>query len=253
VQGIIRRGLTVESLKAFMVSQGASKNINLMEWDKLWAMNKAKLETTAHRYNAVATQDMVPLELTNLAADEVLEQPLHLKNAAVGTKQVVRSRTVLIEQVDAAAIADGEEITLMNWGNVFCDKIERDADGKVTKVVGRTHPEGDFKTTAKKYTWVGYQDLNELVPMNLVEYGPLIVAKKVEDNMKVEDIVNHDSKVVSAALGEAAMKTMKEGDILQILRKGFYRVDAVPTEDNKSYTMIYVPDGSKRAQPGLSL
>lgn len=40
VQGIMRRGLTVEALKLFMLEQGPSKNTNLMEWDKLWALNK---------------------------------------------------------------------------------------------------------------------------------------------------------------------------------------------------------------------
>lgn len=40
VQGIMRRGLTVEAMKAFMLEQGPSKNTNLMEWDKLWASNK---------------------------------------------------------------------------------------------------------------------------------------------------------------------------------------------------------------------
>eukprot|EP00461_Guttulinopsis_vulgaris_P000482 UN00482 len=44
VQGILRRGLLVETLKEFMISQGASKNVNLMEWDKIWALNKQKLE-----------------------------------------------------------------------------------------------------------------------------------------------------------------------------------------------------------------
>jgi glutamyl/glutaminyl-tRNA synthetase len=40
VQGIMRRGMTLEGLKEFIVSQGASKNTTLQEWDKIWAMNK---------------------------------------------------------------------------------------------------------------------------------------------------------------------------------------------------------------------
>ncbi|PRQ55953.1 putative glutamate--tRNA ligase [Rosa chinensis] len=35
VQGIVRRGLKVEALIQFILEQGASKNLNLMEWDKL--------------------------------------------------------------------------------------------------------------------------------------------------------------------------------------------------------------------------
>lgn len=40
VQGIMRRGMRVEALKEFILLQGASKNVNLMEWDKLWSINK---------------------------------------------------------------------------------------------------------------------------------------------------------------------------------------------------------------------
>ena len=251
VQGIIRRGLTVESLKAFMISQGASKNINLMEWDKLWALNKSKLEPVAHRYNALAETDLVTVELTDLAETTVITAPLHMKNAAVGTKQVVQSREIVIEQADAAAIADGEEITLINWGNIICEKVERDATGKVVKIVAKTNFSGDVKSTSKKITWIGYKSKEELVPLELVEYGPMITERKIEEEMKVEDIVNYNSKEVSYALGEAAMTDIKHGQIFQIQRKGFYRVDAVPTAEKKHYTLIYVPDGTKRAQPGL--
>jgi glutamyl/glutaminyl-tRNA synthetase len=35
VQGILRRGIIVKTLKDFMLAQGPSKNTNLMEWDKV--------------------------------------------------------------------------------------------------------------------------------------------------------------------------------------------------------------------------
>jgi glutamyl/glutaminyl-tRNA synthetase len=35
VQGMLRRGLTVEALKRFVIDQGASKKVTLMEWDKV--------------------------------------------------------------------------------------------------------------------------------------------------------------------------------------------------------------------------
>lgn len=40
VQGIMRRGMTVAALSSFMLEQGASRNTNMMEWDKIWAINK---------------------------------------------------------------------------------------------------------------------------------------------------------------------------------------------------------------------
>lgn len=40
VQGVFRRGLQLEALKEFILSQGASKNVTLQEWEKLWSINK---------------------------------------------------------------------------------------------------------------------------------------------------------------------------------------------------------------------
>jgi tRNA synthetases class I (E and Q), catalytic domain len=46
VQGILRRGMTLQALKDFILLQGASKNITLQEWDKIWTINKK-----VHKYS----------------------------------------------------------------------------------------------------------------------------------------------------------------------------------------------------------
>jgi len=46
----MRRGMTVEALRNFMLDQGPSKNTNLQEWDKIWAINKDILDPVSHRY-----------------------------------------------------------------------------------------------------------------------------------------------------------------------------------------------------------
>ena len=40
VRGVLRRGMTVEGLKQFIVAQGGSRSVVMMEWDKIWAFNK---------------------------------------------------------------------------------------------------------------------------------------------------------------------------------------------------------------------
>ena len=59
VGGILKRGMTVAGLKQFILSMGASKNSNLMEWDKLWNFNKNVIDPTAHRYTALLTDGLV--------------------------------------------------------------------------------------------------------------------------------------------------------------------------------------------------
>lgn len=259
VQGILRRGLSVEALKEFMISQGASKNINLMEWDKIWALNKSKMEPKAPRYNAVYKDDMVLVEVDDIVKDggmEIVDMPLHQKNAEIGTKKVVKSRNVYIDQADAALLNNGDEVTMMGWGNMFMNEIIKDNDsGKVVKIIAKTNLSGDFKKTKYKLTWIASkdnEDVEKFTPLTLVEYGPLITVEKLEEDQKVEDYVNKNSKEEVLAYGEHALSELKHGDVIQIQRKGFYRVDAVPAADNNNrFVLIYIPDGSQRRQLGI--
>ena len=49
VQGVFRRGLQLEALKEFILSQGASKNVTLQEWEKLWSINKRIIDPVCPR------------------------------------------------------------------------------------------------------------------------------------------------------------------------------------------------------------
>ena len=58
VKGIIRHGLTLDGLKHFIKSQGASRSTNLMEWDKIWNSNKTVIDPIVPRYLAVDRQNV---------------------------------------------------------------------------------------------------------------------------------------------------------------------------------------------------
>ena len=47
------------------------------------------------------------------------------------------------------------------------------------------------------------------------------------------DVLNPDSKKEIAALGDANMKQLKRGDILQLVRKGYFICDVPYTEPSK--------------------
>ena len=49
VRGVLRHGMTVEGLKQFIVAQGSSRAIVVMEWDKLWACNRKVRPACAKR------------------------------------------------------------------------------------------------------------------------------------------------------------------------------------------------------------
>ena len=125
VQGVLRRGVVVPALTEFILSQGSSKRIVDMEWDKFWSINKKHIDPTAPRYTALSGS--VPLLLTGgeglPSTPEIRSVPLHPKNPDVGVKPVWFGPRVWLESLDVASMKEGEEITLMKWGNVVITKV----------------------------------------------------------------------------------------------------------------------------------
>ena len=57
--------------------------------------------------------------------EEATKAPKHPKNPSVGEKTVWVGPKILIEQVDAKTLKEGENVTFINWGNIKIKKIIR--------------------------------------------------------------------------------------------------------------------------------
>jgi len=242
VQGIMRRGMTPDALRKFMMEQGPSKNTNLMEWDKLWAYNKSVIDPIAPRYSAVVQETMAKITITNgPATNEKQPHPLHSKNEALGTKDVVFGKSVLIERGDAKDIEVGEKITLMKWGNAMVTgKTEKDG---VIELTAEVNTEDQVFKGTKKLHWVTVDPSN--FEVTLVELDHLITEKKVEENTKVQDIVNKNSYIAYTAIAEGPMASLKKGAVIQLERRGYFMVDKVEGSGNKM-TLHFIPDGKSK-------
>lgn len=76
--------MTVAALTEFMLEQGPSKNTNLMEWDKIWALNRKILDKECHRFTAITKGNNIELEIvdTDEKYFETTETQLHPKDKA---------------------------------------------------------------------------------------------------------------------------------------------------------------------------
>lgn len=89
VRGILRRGLTIEALREFMLKQGPSRNIVSMDWTILWAMNKKVIDPIAPTHTAVQTNNMVSVFISGAPDGPWKEsRPKHPKSPDVGTKEI---------------------------------------------------------------------------------------------------------------------------------------------------------------------
>ena len=134
------------------------------------------------------------------------------------------SPEVLLTQADAAEIADGEEITLIHWGNVVCEKVAKDEKtGEVTAISAKLNLAGDVKKTKKKLTWLA--DTPDLVDVELVDLDFLLTKDKIEEDDDIKAILNPKTKFVDAARGEASLRQLQHGQIIQVERRGYYICD----------------------------
>ncbi len=243
VQGILRRGMQVPALREFMMAQGASKNVTLQSWDKIWTINKKLIDQVCPRHTGIEVQDAVRVTLAGVT-EETVEVPKHVKNPDVGMKKQIRTDTAIIDQADALLLEDGMEITLMAWGNVIINKVHRNGDGsKVESVDATLHLEGDFKKTKLKLTWLADTDQN--VPITLKHYGYLLTKMKLEEDEEFEDIVNRNSERTIQALGDLNMGSLKAGDVIQLERRGYYIVDR-EARGGEPIVLIDIPDGKNK-------
>ena len=153
VQGILRRGIRVQTLKDFMLAQGPSKSTNLMEWDKIYALNKEIVDTTAKRLFAVDAVNHVPVFIENLSSNEEVHVDWHQKNKELGQRMQARPNSVLIESEDARDIVEGLKLTLYKWGNSLVTKVEKEGEQVKAVHVKLTPEDLVFKNT-KIVHWV---------------------------------------------------------------------------------------------------
>ena len=110
-----------------------------MEWDKFWSDNKKILERSAVRFMGVMKNDHVILHVTNVE-QSTIEVPNHPKDKTLGVSSVIIGPEVMLERTDAEEIKEGEEITLMRWGNVKVNAIQRTEEGAVKELTGEFIP-----------------------------------------------------------------------------------------------------------------
>nr|CCA26963.1 unnamed protein product [Albugo laibachii Nc14] len=259
VRGVLRRGVQVEALREFILSQGASRRITDMEWDKFWTLNKRVIDPKAGRYFAIQKKSAVRLKLTNIEEDVKIGLPiaLHPKDPSMGEKIMRFGCDLLLEREDVEQMEEGQEVTLMRHGNIIIRKIhhtsKKDGNGEkpeVTLVEAEDFPAGDFKKTKLKVTWLA--DVPDLVPTQLVEFDFLLSKPKLEENDNFQDCLTPVTRAEMECLGDHALRNLKEGDVIQLERRGYFRVDRPLLSSTKPLVLFMIPDGKVKAMSTLS-
>ncbi len=77
------------------------------------------------------------------------------------------------------------------------------------------------------------------------EFDHLFTKDKLEEEDNWEDFVNKDSASKTEQLCDSNVKDLKEDDIIQLERKGYYRVDKA-AKDGAGLVLFGIPTGKTK-------
>eukprot|EP00172_Hildenbrandia_rubra_P003510 Plantae.Rhodophyta-Hildenbrandia_rubra.ctg5717.p1 GENE.Plantae.Rhodophyta-Hildenbrandia_rubra.ctg5717~~Plantae.Rhodophyta-Hildenbrandia_rubra.ctg5717.p1 ORF type:complete len:660 (-),score=156.19 Plantae.Rhodophyta-Hildenbrandia_rubra.ctg5717:47-2026(-) len=255
VQGVRRRGLTIKGLRAFILSQGPSRNDTTQEWDKIWTVNKRVIDPIAPRFTAISADKCHKAKLLTASSEEGgkptpypeehVAVPAHKKNDSLGTKVVICGPSILLEKEDAEPMQMGEIVTLMDLGNARVDSVLPDL------VLCYMPGNKNFKKT-RKLTWL--TEVPDLVLVDLHSYGHLMKpdlpktksktgSNEPEVKIPIEDRVNPDTEKIEHVKADVNTRMLQKGDVIQLERRGYYIVDRVSVSASKPMKLIEIPDG----------
>ena len=254
--GMRRRGYTPASIRAMADGTGASKTNIWIDYAVLDQCLRADLEGQAPR--AMAVLDPVVLELSNWAevycSDQHVEPcqaPAHPQRPELGTRQFGLAREVWIEREDFAEVppkgffrlyppqaqpdgrsTPGNKVRLKYGLVVECTGCEKDAGGRITKVLARVVPDtrsgtpgADAVKVKGTITWVGVHDA---LPATVVLYDRLFTEPQPDAGGRdFRDVLNPRSKQVVAAFVEPALAAAGREQHFQFERHGYFVTDRV--------------------------
>jgi bifunctional glutamyl/prolyl-tRNA synthetase len=253
VRGVLRRGMTVQGLKEFIIAQGSSRSVVFMEWDKIWAFNKKVIDPIAPRFTALDFDSPVTVNVKGVK-EECLTVPKHPKNNDVGTKSVWIGPKILIDRVDAESLKEGENATFINWGNLLVKKINRE-NNVITSIDAEPNLENkDYKKTLK-LTWLAVTEKAKFAPTWCVYFDHIISKPLLGKDEDFKQFIGHETRKEIQMIGDPELRNLKKGDIIQLQRRGFFKVDAA-YETMSLYTckeqpiiLFYIPDGHTKESP----
>ena len=72
----------------------------------------------------------------------------------------------------------------------------------------------------------------------------------MEEDTKIEDVINKESRFETLALAEIGILDVNQGDVIQLERRGYFYVDQLATQDQPMH-LHFVPDGKTKNQSNI--
>jgi len=240
--GLRRRGYTPAAVRKMADDTGASKTNIWLDYAVLEQCLREDLEGQAAR--AMAVIDPLPLQLTNWAElygaehREPCQAPVHPQQPERGLRRFSLGPELWIEREDFAEtppkgffrLFPGNKVRLKYGMVVECSGCEKDADGRVVRVLARVVPDtksgtpgADAVKVKGNITWVG---MHEGVAAELRLYDRLFREPQPDAGERdFRDALNPDSLRVTRGWLEPSLADLPAAQHVQFERHGYFVSD----------------------------
>ncbi len=201
IRAIARRGIQAEAIRELMMEIGVKMADTAVSWKKIYGLNRTFLEEKANRYFMVENPQPVEIEGVPEKLLGTVERPLHPDHLDRGMRSLEFNGKVYLDEKDIPSQAD-QVIRLMDAVNITFQ------DGQA-----HYHSEGIDEARESK--------------ARIVQWVPMEGAVETE-------MVMPDASLVTG-FAESTLKDVKEGEVVQLERIGFARLDQVESGKLRFY------------------
>ncbi|KSW12626.1 glutamate--tRNA ligase [Pyrodictium occultum] len=216
IAGLRRRGITAEAIRRVILDVGVKYTDASISYANLAAVNRAIVDPAARRIMAAIPP--LPLVVNDIPWEERwLEIPYH-PSGKLGSRRILvkgPSTTIYVSRSDRGLLEPGRVVRLMEAFNIEV------VDASESRVVARFHSMG--LEEARKHQ------------------APIIQWVPGDAALQLELLVPEGLDLVQRrGLVEAAAAELRPGEVVQLVRMGFARVDALETEDGSARKIVAI-------------
>lgn len=238
LSGMRRRGYPAAAIRSFCCTVGITKTPSTSDIALLEHAVRDELNRTADRRMAV--MEPLEIELTNWPEGEVLDVVGHNNpgDESAGRRTIPFAKRLFIEKEDFREEANrkffrlktGGEVRLRHAYIIKCDKVVKDANGEITKLLCSVdkdtlnkNPEG--RKVKGVIHWVS---ADHALEARVRLFDRLFSVEKPEADKEREflEFVNPDSLTETSALCEPSLAEIEAGETCQFERIGYFCADS---------------------------
>jgi glutaminyl-tRNA synthetase len=236
--GFRRRGYTPESIREFCTRIGVAKKQNVVDVALLEATVREDLNRRALRAMAVLHPLKVVIENLPADAEPVMQADNNPEDPLAGRRPLPFSREIYIERDDFMEnppkkffrLSPGSEVRLRYAFILKCERVVKDASGKVTELLCTVDPESLDGATANRRVkgtihWVSARHARDA---EVRLYDRLFVDEDPEQGGRdpLEGLNPGSLEVVTGAKIEPRLAAAPPGSRFQFERQGYFAVDS---------------------------